>query len=201
MSGRIRIAVDMDDVLADTLTVELGWLRAEYGFEVTRETLAGHSLADLVPAEQFLVLEEVMRQGDFFADIPVIDGSQRVLRELARRFDVFIATAAMEYPGSFAAKFGWLAKHFPFIPAERIVFCGDKGIVAADYLIDDSARHFRSFRGRGVLFTAPHNIALDYTPRVDDWEDVARMFLGGAAETLRAAPPPATARLAHGADV
>ena len=44
-------------------------------------------------------------------------------------FWVFIATAAMEVPTSFQAKYRWLAKHFPFIPASHIVYCGDKSIL------------------------------------------------------------------------
>ncbi len=53
----------------------------------------------------------------------------------------------------------WLEEHFPFIPPSRIVFCGDKNIINADVLIDDRSRHFKDFRGTGILFTAPHNVA------------------------------------------
>jgi hypothetical protein len=40
-----------------------------------------------------------------------------------------IVSAAMEVPNSFAAKYAWLQKHFPFVPAIHFVFCGDKTIV------------------------------------------------------------------------
>ena len=46
-------------------------------------------------------------------------------------------------------------RHFPFIPEKNIVFCGDKRVVDADYLIDDEAKHFAGFRGTGILFSAP----------------------------------------------
>ena len=67
----------------------------------------------------------------------------------------------MEVPSSFADKFQWMEKNFPFIPPSRIVFCGDKNIVNADVLIDDRSRHFKGFRGTGILFTAPHNASGD----------------------------------------
>ena len=52
-----------------------------------------------------------------------------------------------EVPSSFNAKYSWIAKHFPFVPASHIVFCGDKSILNADFLIDDNSRHFERFRG------------------------------------------------------
>jgi 5'(3')-deoxyribonucleotidase len=83
----------------------------------------------------------------------------------------------MDVPCSFNAKFEWLQRHFPFIPTKRIVFCGDKSIVAADYLIDDNLRHLASFRGEGILYTAPHNVNETRYRRVNNWNDVRRIFL------------------------
>ena len=40
----------------------------------------------------------------------------------------------------------WLRRHFPFIAPSNIVFCGDKSIVDADYLIDDRPRHLQTSR-------------------------------------------------------
>ena len=80
----------------------------------------------------------------------------------------------MEVPSSFADKFQWLERHFPFIPPSRIVFCGDKNIVNADVLIDDRSRHFKGFRGTGILFTAPHNVTETADLRANNWNDVLR---------------------------
>src|SRR5579859_6912841 len=90
----------------------------------------------------------------------------------AREFDVFITSAAMDVPFSFDGKFKWLQKHFPFIPTSRIVFCGDKEIVNADFLIDDRSRHFARFSGTGILFTAPHNAREHAQVRANTWEEV-----------------------------
>src|SRR5262245_33769095 len=173
----MRIAVDMDEVLADTLAGELEWLRRTYGLQLTQKLTKARPLAELVPEERYRRLVEFMSEGNFFADLPVMEGSQLVMLELTKKHEVFIATAAMEYPGSFAAKFRWLAQHFPFIPPSHIVFCGDKSILSADYLIDDNDRHFHRFRGMGVLFTAPHNLYVTGYPRVNGWAEVGRMFL------------------------
>jgi hypothetical protein len=42
------------------------------------------------------------------------------------------------------AKYEWMHEHFPFIPDSHLVFCGDKSIIAADFLIDDNAHHVRA---------------------------------------------------------
>jgi 5'(3')-deoxyribonucleotidase len=103
--------------------------------------------------------------------------SQRVLQRLHMNYEVFIATAAMEVPTSFQAKYRWLAKHFPFIPASHIVYCGDKSILRADYLIDDNPRQLRRFSGEGILYSAQHNLNVTGFSRVKDWLEVEAMFL------------------------
>jgi 5'(3')-deoxyribonucleotidase len=78
-------------------------------------------------------------------------------------------------------KFHWLKRHFPWIPASHVVFCGDKSILAADYLIDDMPWNLERFRGDGILFTAPHNeqyvVADSRIRRVKDWHEIEAMFL------------------------
>jgi 5'(3')-deoxyribonucleotidase len=63
------------------------------------------------------------------------------------------------------------------------VFCGDKGVLDVDYLIDDTARHFARFRGTPILFDAPHNRAEKRYTRVRDWDEVRRMLLPEAVPT------------------
>jgi len=57
------------------------------------------------------------------------------------------------------------------------VFCGDKSIIRANFMIDDSAPNLKAFIGRGIVFAAPH-IALDTDfPRVNRWLDVAQTMI------------------------
>jgi 5'(3')-deoxyribonucleotidase len=101
-----------------------------------------------------------------------------VLRALQRDYEVFIATAAMEVPTSFNSKYRWLGKHFPFMPPTHIVYCGDKGILRADYLIDDNPRQLQRFVGEGILYDAPHNAMVTGYRRVRNWLEIEELFLG-----------------------
>jgi 5'(3')-deoxyribonucleotidase len=126
------ICVDMDEVIADALSEHLSRYNRDFPEQLTVDDLHGRWLWDAVPPARVAALERYMLSDDFFAVLDVMPESQRVLERLQSRYDVFIATAAMEVPTSFNAKFQWLARHFPFIPTSRIVFCGDKGILRGD---------------------------------------------------------------------
>ena len=184
---RLRIAIDMDEVMADALTEHLRRYNAAYGTSITASDLSGCHLEQWIPPAH-RAAAEAMLDASFFEDLAVLPDCQEVVRELAGRYDVFIASAAMDVPCSFDAKYHWLQRHFPFIPSSQIVFCGDKTIVDADYLIDDRPRHFAKFRGRGLLFAAPHNAGETGYPRVASWKEVREYFaqLDSRAEDRRA---------------
>ena len=171
------IGIDMDEVIADTLGALLDRYNADFAMEISKADLMGIRFWEKIPKDRHAHVIDYFTDGEIFADLPVFEDSVEVIRELQDNYEVFITTAAMEVPSSFNAKFRWLERHFPFIPASHIVFCGDKSVLAVDYLIDDNTRHFRRLRGEGIVFTAPHNIHETGFRRVDNWIDVRRMFL------------------------
>jgi 5'(3')-deoxyribonucleotidase len=179
--GKKRICVDMDEVMADAVREHLRRYNQEFNDQISLSDLEGKWLWDVVDPGRHSTLEGYMRSKDFFAVLEVMPESQRVMAALQARYEVFIATAAMEVPTSFVAKYEWLGRHFPFIPPANIVFCGDKSILKADYLIDDNPRQLRRFNGQGILFHSHHNVAVTGFPRVKDWLEVERMFLLEAA--------------------
>jgi 5'(3')-deoxyribonucleotidase len=185
-SARKIICVDMDEVIADALGEHLSRYNRDFPpapgdshfpNPITLADLNGRRLWQIVPSSRHAALDAYFRNDDFFRNLPVMPDAPRVLERLRSRYDVFIASAAMEVPTSFTAKYDWLAIHFPFIPTSHIVFCGDKSILRADFLIDDNVRQLQAFRGEGILFTAPANIQVTDYRRVNNWLDVEAMFL------------------------
>ena len=174
-SRRLRIAIDMDEVMADAFTEHLRRYNTAFNANVRAADVQGRHLEEVVPPEQRTAVE-AMYDASFFAALEVMPGCHEVVRDLASRHDVLIVTAAMDVPCSFDAKFRWLERHFPFIPASNIVFCGDKGIIDADYLIDDRPRHFKRFKGSPLLYSAPHNVHESRYPRVSTWREVGEFF-------------------------
>ena len=171
-----RICVDMDEVMADTLSEHLRRYNQEYDESITPDDLTGKGLWEVTPHDRQQQLRAFLDAEDFFEDLPLMPGAQEVLKVLAARFDIFIATQAMTVPNSLGPKYRWLQRHFPFIPPTNYVFCGNKCILRADYLIDDLPRNLQRFEGHGLLYTAPHNKNVAGFTRVDSWKDVAEFF-------------------------
>jgi 5'(3')-deoxyribonucleotidase len=172
-----RICVDMDEVMADAVAEHLLRYNREFNLALTKDDLRGKRFWQVVPAPHHHALDNLLRAEDFFEDLDVMPDAPRVLAALQTRYEVFIASAAMEVPSSFNSKFRWLERHFPFIPPTHIVFCGDKSILLADYLIDDNPRQLQRFSGTGILYDAPHNEAVNGYTRVRNWLEVEELFL------------------------
>jgi 5'-nucleotidase len=174
-----RIAIDMDDVMADTTQKFCDLYRAEHHISIAKHDFLGREFFDAVKlAHQPLVHEYPFRKG-FFRDIPLIPHCQEVMRKLAKKYEIFVASAATEFPNSFHDKYEWLQEHFSFISWHNIVFCGDKSILKADYLIDDRLKNLKGFDGKSIVFTAPHNLTDAYEPftRANSWKEIEKMLL------------------------
>lgn len=167
----------MDEVMADALGEHILRYNRDFNANITLADLQGKWLWDVVSSEHHPALQGYLDSGDFFESLEVMPEAQRVVRRLQQNYDVFIATAAMEVPASFDQKYRWLGKHFPTIQPSNIVYCGDKGILRADFLIDDNPRQLRRFEGEGILFSSPHNIHVKGYRRVNDWLEVEKLFL------------------------
>ena len=145
----------MDEVLADALGELLARYNRERNTAVTRKDVEGKWLWQALPRGDQKLIDAYLQSPDFFEDLPVIPGSQDVLLRLSRRYEIFIATAAMAFPNSFGSKYRWLRRHFDFLSPQNFVFCGDKSILHADFLIDDMPTTWRHFADREFCSPRP----------------------------------------------
>jgi len=176
---RKRILIDMDHVMADITSQYIRYYKEATGVEMKRNDLIGRP-EDLAFPQPHLVRDFLFKPG-FFRSAPVIEGSQEVIRELNEIFEVFIVSAAMEFPQSLGEKLAWLGEHFPFIKWQQIIFCGSKKPIAGDYMIDDHLKNLDFFPGEKILFTATHNTTVNGYTRVNDWEEVRELLLQSKA--------------------
>ncbi len=177
LRSRLRIAIDMDEVMADSLSRHLQLYNDEFGTALCKQDLQGRPLHLAVPEAHRRRIDEIALSDGFFWDLDVMPGCQEVIRELTKRYDVFIVTAAMEFPNSFLPKHAWLQEHFPFLDIRNVVYCGDKSIVDADIMIDDRVRNLEQFQGMKILFSAPHNMSENRFLRVNSWAEVREVLL------------------------
>ena len=173
-SRRLSIAVDMDGVLADTETHFIKYYEAESGEKVDRESLLGvpesHAFNDKTAVHRYV------HTAGFFRTLPLISGGVSAVKTLMEHFDLYIVSAAMEFPLSLYEKKQWLEEYFPFVSWKNIVFCGDKSIIKTDYLIDDHLKNLDSFTGVPLMFTASHNVYYSQHQRLNNWEEILEYF-------------------------
>ncbi|AXV42987.1 5'(3')-deoxyribonucleotidase [Staphylococcus warneri] len=174
--SRKKIAIDMDEVLADTLGAIIDGVNERANLGITVESLNGQKLKHVIPEHDGLVTE-ILREPGFFRHLKVMPNAQEVVEKLNEHYDVYIATAAMDVPTSFHDKYEWLLEHFPFLDPQHFVFCGRKNIINADYLIDDNPRQLAIFEGESIMYTAVHNMNHHDYKRVNGWKDVEALFL------------------------
>lgn len=172
-----RIAIDMDDVMADTYGKFADLYLQGDAPRFTMDELREKSFHELLDETEYKILFKNVYAPGFFSDIAVMEGAQDMIARLMEHYEVFVATAAMEFPNSLREKYDWLAKHFPYIHWRNIIFLGDKSILGADYLIDDLPRNLKTFNGQGLLFSAPHNRDETAYQRVNTWQEVGEKLL------------------------
>ena len=177
---RLTLAVDMDQVITDTLAKQLSVYNAFFGTSYGKKDMRGRRIQHLMPEGFSGSLYTLPQAKDFFRDLEFLSPEvPEVMEALYGRYELYICTAPMHtVPEALGDKFRWLRERLPFIDPKRFVFCGDKKILATDILLDDSPEQLKNFQGRRLLFDAPHNyFFLSPWERVKDWNHVRRILL------------------------
>jgi 5'-nucleotidase len=167
----------MDEVIADPMGDMVTWYKKEFGLDVDYQKMLGGSWLRGFPSEhQKLVKDRLLAEG-FFRNLSVIKDSHAVLKEMNLRYEIFIVSAATEFPNSLRDKLEWLLEHFPFLSWKQLALCGDKRLVYGDYMIDDHVRNLEHFKGKQYLYTSAHNLDVTGYERINNWMEAGEIFL------------------------
>jgi 5'-nucleotidase len=173
---RKTIAIDMDNVIVDIETNWINLYEKEFGVKVEKADLLGKPEEEAFP--DAAAARSLLYKPGFFRHAPVMPGAIEALTELAKDFEIYIVSAAMEFPNSLPEKYDWLAEHCPFISWRNIIFCGDKSVIDTDFLIDDHLKNLDFCKGIPVLFTAGHNVNVNRHQRVNNWTEAVAYLKG-----------------------
>lgn len=169
-----RLIVDMDGVMADIYSQFIAYDEKEFGYRQPIENMLGKREKDV-----FKNARQYIFENGFFRNAPVMEGSIEAVKQLNEKYELFIVSAAMEFPKSLSEKYEWLAEHFSFLTWHQIVFCGSKTVVQGDIMIDDYYKNLDFFQGQTLLFAQPHNFGHDDKThtRVETWDDILKVLL------------------------
>ncbi|CAM3525315.1 5'(3')-deoxyribonucleotidase [Zobellia roscoffensis] len=171
------IFVDMDEVIADTYGAHIEVYNKQFSENLTLDFFHGSEAWNKVPVDRQQSVRDHARNRGFFRNLKPIEHGQAVLKKLSEKHEVYIASAAMQFPNSLEEKSEWLDEHFSFIPWENRILCGHKHILRGDVLIDDRSYNLETFEGRSLLFTSPHNVNTTGFERVNNWLEVGEKLL------------------------
>lgn len=172
-----RIILDMDNVMAEINPQYVVYYKKVYGEDLHLQELINHQKNRTFP--DYSLLHKLLEIPQFFRTLPVMADAPEVVKALNEKYELFIVSAAMEYPQSLNEKLDWLEEHFPFIKTKQIAFSGSKKFVCGDVMIDDKVSNLDHFNGRKILFSHPNNLKYadpQYT-RADNWKEVAKILL------------------------
>ncbi len=164
----------MDGVIADVYS-----RFSQLHFEETGELKSGESIMGILEHEAYPGVYRWVKTPGFFRTVPVMAGSQRVLRMLNEKYEVIIASMATEFPESLTDKQLWLHDNFPFISWRQSVFCGNKSLIKADIMIDDHFKNLDNFDGATIMYLQPHNARRnDHRHRiVASWDEIEEILI------------------------
>ncbi|WP_405604690.1 5' nucleotidase, NT5C type [Polaribacter sp. Asnod1-A03] len=173
----MTIFVDMDEVLADTYGKHLELYNKEFKKEISlKDIIAGEIWDNVEDIHKEEVLKHAYVPG-FFRSLTPMKDSIEVMEALYAQHEVYIATAATQFPTSLKEKCDWLDEHMPFITWQHRILCGDKFILNGDLLIDDRVYNLEHFKGDTLLYNSPHNVYETGYTRVSNWQEIANKLL------------------------
>jgi len=164
----------MDGVLADVYRQFIALEEKESGTRIDPAALIGKEEYQAFPNGR-----KHVNTAGFFREAPLMEDAVETVRDLNEQYDLYIVSAAMEFPGSLPEKYAWLKEHFPFLSWHQFVFCGSKSVIQGDIMIDDHFKNLDNFNGQTLLFTQPHNEGHDNRghTRVIGWKDIRSILL------------------------
>lgn len=171
------IAVDVDWVLAKLLQKVLDCYNEDHNDIITVKDIKSWDIHNHVKIGSKIY--EYFNEYGMFRDLEIVENSQEVIQFLQKKWEVIIVTDAFFSPNAMIDKYNWLRKNFDFIPKNNIVFASNKGLIKADFLIDDAPHNLVNFNKSGgfpILFDATHNKWCNEYFRVNDWLEIKECF-------------------------
>jgi 5'(3')-deoxyribonucleotidase len=178
----LKIAVDIDGVLADQVGAVLKVIEKEYGVKYLKSDV-DRAHWTFSGGELWSEIGRLLADPEYTLNLPLIEGSQKGIEQLTDQ-DVFVVTARR--PNAEGATKQWLKTHFPCLTEYYQARTGTKHNIPSDVLIDDLDMNIVEFvksdpNRNGILFVHPWSIngtdIEDYSDQIHycpEWKSVVR---------------------------
>ena len=158
---KLRILVDMDQVLNNLLERWVEYLNERYNASASAEDI---HIWDLTCVYPWLTKEEVDRPLGEDALWEGLSTRPHSVETMKRMIDdgheVYVVTAASVHQ-TVPAKVDWLLKNYPCLTWDNVVITGRKQIISGDVLIDDAVHNLENGPYLKLLMDCPNNQGYD----------------------------------------
>lgn len=178
--SKISIAVDLDSTLNNLNEV---WILQDYN-KMYEDSLAAEDMVEwdihnYVKPECGKKVYDILYQPGYFRHLGFRDAwTEEGFSWLCEHFDVYIVSSCS--PESLKDKVEWMEEKFPLFDSSRFISCHYKGLINADYLIDDGPHNIQNFKQKGVVYDAAYNRKLneekDNFVRLSNWKEIQGYF-------------------------
>ena len=179
----LKIAVDIDGVLADQVGAVLRVIEKEYGLKYLKSDVNSAHWT-FSGREIWSEIGRLLADPEYTLSVPLIEDSQKSIGLLVADYDVCVVTARR--PNAEEATKQWLSIHFPCLTEYYRTKTGTKQNIPSGVLIDDLDMNVVEFvksnpNRQGILFVHPWSIngtdIGNYSDQVHycpEWESVIR---------------------------
>lgn len=175
MADNLTILVDVDNVLENLNTVWVQGLNKKYGTDVKTEDITDWDITKFFPGLSKSQVFSPLHKKQTWDHLEVMPGSQDMIKRLINEGHKIILVTA-SHPQTVLYKFGFLDKHFPFIPFKDVIVTARKQMVKGDVLIDDAPHNLEGGEYKGILMDMPYNKSYDESQkgfvRVHNWNEI-----------------------------
>lgn len=182
----LKIFIDSDEVLAETINEVLKRYNAEYNLDLKREEIKDWDLKKV--QKEGTDINKYFKQKGFFRDLTVKKDAAQIMKLLAVNNNIVIATVSPK-EGERDKK-EWFEEHFPFIKEENILLLkGSKDYLIGDIILDDAIHNLENSQcDFPIIFDQPWNRHTDKFIRVYNWLDfyqvVQKIRVGASLEEI-----------------
>lgn len=174
------LLLDLDDTINTLVPTWINLYNQDYNDNLQLEDIKTWDIQKYVKPTCGMKIYDYVKNPKLFENLDIQPNAQRVIEWLHEYFEIFVVTAFK--PEVVIAKTKWILEKLPFINPEHICFVNKKGLLKADYIIDDAPHNLKDFKntnplGLPIIFNMPWNRTLkNKFPRVSNWLEIEQFF-------------------------
>ena len=154
------VLIDMDDTICDVEKTLKSILLKEFRIEID----VSKKTEDVSP-EYSVLSKVILKRKNFYCNLPSIEEAIKAVRELNKKYDVFICTSHIQ------EKFAWIDEYLPELNG-KIIITKDKTLIKGDYLIGtDFKTGITKPQWTPIIFNQPFNTQLE-GQRINTWNEI-----------------------------